>query len=391
MDKVLLPFRQGKFVNTLFIANILISIHYALVIYINSTLLTNFFTEGQVSALYIIGSILDGLMLINASRILEKIGGFRFIIYSITFELLSTIGLMFSANALFVAISFLIHVFNISLILFNMDVFLEGASTNEETTGSIRATYLTMANICIVVAPTIVSFLTKDNDFYKVYLLSAIFLIPFYFIVRNFKNFRHGARKHVVLKETTLEFIKNKNIFGVTVANFLLQLFYGFMVIYTPIYLTKHIGFEWSEVGIIFTIMLLPFVLFEFPVGELEDYKYGEKEFMAIGFVILSLTTAFMGFIITKTFWMWATILFLSRIGASFVEISAESYFFKQINDERSDIISLFRGVRPIAFIIAPIIATISLQLINFQYLFLVFGAIMVIGTKYALSLKDTK
>jgi predicted MFS family arabinose efflux permease len=195
----------------------------------------------------------------------------------------------------------------------------------------------------------------------------------------------------VVLKETTQEFLLNKNLFGVTVTNFLLQLFYGFMVIYTPIYLTKHIGFSWSETGIIFTIMLLPFVLFELPVGELEDYKYGEKEFMVIGFVILSLTTTFMGYILSNTFWMWATILFLSRIGASFVEISTDSYFFKQVDDRRSDIISLYRGVRPIAFITAPILATISLQLIPFQYLFLVFGAIMLIGTKYALSLKDTK
>lgn len=391
MDKVLLPFKQGKFVNTLFTANILISLHYALVIYINSTFLSNFFTEGQVSALYIIGSIIDAFMLINASRIIEKIGGYRFLLYTITFELLATIGLMLSASAPLVAICFLTHVFNISLVLFNMDVFLEGASTDENETGSIRATYLTMANICLVISPFLVSILLKNDNFSLVYLLSSLSLIPFYYLIRNLKNFKDKERKHVHLKETTLEFLKNKNIFDITVADFLLQLFYGFMVIFTPIYLTKHIGFSLSETGLIFTIMLLPFVLFEFPIGELEDYKYGEKEFLAIGFVILSLSTVFMSFITTKTFWMWATILFISRIGASFVEISAETYFFKQVDDEKTDIISLFRGVRPIAFIVAPIIATVALELVPFQYLYIIFGSIMVIGTKYALALKDTK
>ncbi len=391
MDKVLAPFRKGKFVNTLFFANILISLHYALVIYVNSTFLSNFFTEGQVSALYIIGSVLDATTLINASRILEKVGGYRFIIYSITFELLSTVGLMLSANPLFVALCFFVHVFNISLILFNLDIFLEGASQNEEETVSIRAAYMTMANICLVISPLLLSLILKGNNYSFVYLLASVALIPLYYVIKNFKHFRDEKRKHVVLKETSLEFLANKNLFGVTVSNFLLQLFYGFMVIYTPIYLTKHIGFSWSETGIIFTIMLLPFVLFELPVGELEDYKYGEKEFMTIGFVILALTTAFMSLITAKVVWMWALILFLSRIGASFVEISSDGYFFKQVDDRRSDIISLYRSVRPLAFIAAPIIATIALELIPFQYLYLVFGTIMIIGTKYTMSLKDTK
>ncbi|MFZ2522845.1 MAG: MFS transporter, partial [Minisyncoccia bacterium] len=391
MDKVLIPFRQGKLLNSLFLASILISFHYSLVIYVNSSLLSVYFTEGQVSALYIIGSILDLIMLINASRILEKIGSFKFILYSVTFELLSTIGLLLSANAFLVSLSFLIHVFNISLILFNMDVLVESGSSDETKTGGIRATYLTIGSICLVISPTIVSFLVKGESYTYVYLLSAIFLIPLYIFIHNFRKIQEKPRRHIVLKETTQEYLKNKNLFDVTVSNFLLQLFYGFMVIYMPIYLNQHIGFSWSEIGIIFTIMLLPFVLFELPVGELEDYKYGEKEFLTIGFVILSLATVSMSLISTKTFWLWAVILFISRIGASFVEISSESYFFKQVNDERSDIISLFRGVRPVAFIVAPVVATISLQMIPFQYIFIVFGAIMVIGTKFSLSLKDTR
>lgn len=391
MDKVLLPFRQGKFLNSLFLANILISLHYALVLYINSSQLSIYFSEGQISALYIIGSILDLIMLINASRILEKIGSFRFLFYSITFELISTVGLLLSTNAFFVALSFLVHVFTISLMLFNMDVLVESTSKNESLTGSIRAAYLTIGSICLVISPTILSFLVKDSSYYFVYLLSSLFLIPLYLFIHIFRKIKSIPRKHVILKETSLEYLRNKSLFNIAVSNFLLQLFYGFMVIFMPIYLNQYIGFSWSEIGIIFTIMLVPFVLFELPVGELEDYKYGEKEFLTIGFIILSLSTVIMSFITVKVFWIWATILFISRIGASFVEISSESYFFKQISDERTDIISLFRAVRPVAFIVAPTVATVSLQLLPFQYLFIVFGAIMIVGTKYSMSLRDTR
>ncbi len=158
-----------------------------------------------------------------------------------------------------------------------------------------------------------------------------------------------------------------------------------------PIYLQHHIGFSWAEIGIMFTIMLLPFVLFEIPVGELADYKYGEKEFLAIGFVILALSTVFMSFITVKVFWIWASILFISRVGASLVEVSSESYFFKHVNAKSTDVISFFRVDRPIAFIVAPVVATVSLELLPFQYIFIVFGVILLVGTKYALELEDTK
>jgi MFS family permease len=391
MDKLLIPFKQGKFLNTLFFANILISLHYALIIYINSSFLSVYFTAGQVSSLYIIGSILDAIMLLNASRILEKIGSYRFLLYSVTFELLSTVGLLLSANAFLVSLCFLVHVFNISLVLFNMDVLVESSSKNEGFTGGIRAAYLTITSICIVMAPSIVSFLVSDSNYSFVYLLSSLFLLPLYYFVNKFRKIENKPRKHIVIKETILQYLKDKNIFDIAVSNFLLQLFYGFMVIYMPIYLNQYIGFSWSEIGIIFTIMLLPFVLFELPVGELEDYKYGEKEFLTIGFVIISLATVFMSLIDEKSFWTWTIMLFISRIGASFVEISSESYFFKHVNQESTDIISFFRVMRPIAFIVAPIVATVSLQLIPFQYLFIVFGTFAVIGTKYAMSLKDTK
>jgi MFS family permease len=137
--------------------------------------------------------------------------------------------------------------------------------------------------------------------------------------------------------------------------------------------------------------MLLPFVFFEVPVGELADEKYGEKEFLSIGFLIMGLSTIFISFVTAKVFWIWATLLFITRVGASFVEISTESYFFKQVNPDKSDVISFFRISRPLSFIIGPILATLTLEFIQFQYIFILIGALMIVGTKYSLALNDTK
>ena len=391
MYRLLLPFKQSKLLNTIFLSNIFIAFHYALIVYVNSTFLSNFFSETQVSSLYIIGSIVNTILLLLASRILEKLGIYRFAVSCIVIEFLAVLGLAVFDSTFFIGLFFLTHLVTISLLLFNMDMFIEDVSKDETLTGSIRGTYLTITNITIVIAPSLVALLLFKNVYALVYLASCSFLIPLYYFFRRLRNVETPIVQHIKIRETLSEYVRNKNLYNILISNFLLQLFYAYMIIYVPLYLEKYIGFSWSEIGIMFTIMLLPFVLFELPVGELADDKYGEKEFLTVGFVIMGLATIFLSFLTVKIFWMWATILFITRIGASFVEISSESYFFKQVNPEKSDVISFFRINRPISFIVAPLLATITLEFISFQYIFILVGTLMILGTKYSLAITDTK
>ena len=272
-----------------------------------------------------------------------------------------------------------------------MDIFVETVAKDESKTGSVRAAYMTMANITILISPAIVALLLYNNVYSYVYTASTIFLIPLYYFIKKFKKVREKPIKHIRIKETVLEYLKNKDLYNIFISSFLLQLFYAFMVVYTPLYLSQHIGFTWSEIGVMFTIMLLPFVLFEVPIGEIEDGKYGEKEFLTIGFIVMGLSTLFISFITVKSFWVWATVLFITRIGASLVEVSTESYFFKKVDQEKTDVISFFRISRPLSFIVAPILATLSLQFVPFQYIFIIIGLCMIAGTYYSLNLLDTK
>jgi lipopolysaccharide export LptBFGC system permease protein LptF len=54
---------------------------------------------------------------------------------------------------------------------------------------------------------------------------------------------------------------------------------------------------------------------------------------------------------------MWALVLFATRIGASIVEVSNESYFFKHVKENDTALISLIRIARPLSFIVAPLFA----------------------------------
>jgi MFS family permease len=163
------------------------------------------------------------------------------------------------------------------------------------------------------------------------------------------------------------------------------------MVIYTPIYLNQTLGFTWDKIGLIFTIMLTPFVLLTYPLGELSD-KIGEKKMLLIGYVIASISTLSIPFIKSTDFWVWALVLFTTRVGAATIEIMTESYFFKRESEKDADAISFFRNTNPLSFVIGPLIALpIIYFLPSFSYLFYILGAILMGGILITIRLKDIK
>ena len=344
MDRLLIPFKQNVLLNTLFFSNFFLSLHYALIIYINSSFLSVFFKETQVSALFMIGSIVGTAVLIIASRILDGVGVYRFTRGTIVIEALATLGMAVSTSASLSAIFFVIHMANIGLVLFNMDVLVESIPLDGNIMGEIRATYLTITNLTIVLAPLLISLILTDSMYGYIYLLSSLSLLPMYLLTKRFRDIKEDKIQHISVRDTVSAYTKNADLFNIYICHQLLQLFYAFMTVYTPIYLHKYMGFSWTEIGGIFTIMLLPFVLFELPLGELSDEKYGESEFLTIGFIIMGISTLFMSFVTIKSFWIWATILFITRTGASFVEISSESYFFKKVKREETDVISFLES-----------------------------------------------
>jgi len=392
MDKFILPFKQGKLLNAIFLSNILLSFHYYLIVYINSSFLNQYFSETQISALYIIGAFINMILFINAADILNKLGNYRTAMYMIFLDALAILGLVITQTHFLVGLYFILHIVTVSFIALNLDIFLENLSNDSSKTGNIRGMFLTLANITLVISPALAALLLIEGAYWPVYLASFIFLVLLLYVIRkNFKGSITEQVKSIKIKETISEYLKDKNLYNVFGVHFILQFFYVFMTIYTPLYLINDMQFSWSEIGVMFTIMLLPFILFELPVGDVEDKKYGEKEFMTIGLIIMGLSTIFISFVTMKSFWIWTTILFITRIGASFVEISTDTYFFKQISTKRASIISFYRLTRPLAMIVTPIIMTIFLQFIPFQYTFIIIGALVIVGTHYSMALVDTK
>jgi MFS family permease len=299
--------------------------------------------------------------------------------------------LVVGKNPILVTGFFILYIASNNLMVYSLDIFVEHFSQNSST-GKARGLYLMITNLAWMLSPFVAGVIVSKHGFSSLYsLVICIILFVFLFIRFALKKFKDS----VYLKMSLLDgfsFIKNRpNIIKIIILNFFLQFFFSWMIVFTPIYLREIVGFGYGTIGIIFMVMLSPFVLLQLPLGILADKKLGEKEMLIIGFIIMGLSTILFGAYGGASPIIFAVILFFTRVGASTIEVMCETYFFKQINDNEPEIISLYRTTTPIAFIVAPLIGSFLILRIPFSSLYSILGILVLIGTFFILRLKDTK
>ncbi len=375
----------------LFLTNFLFAFSIALPAYVSSNLLKEFVSAKFIGIIYTLGSLLTIIAFANIPRVLRKFTNYKTAIVLVIMQILLLIILAAANNLFTVVIAFILYWTTTSLLVFNLDIFLESFSA-DDSTGDTRGKFFTAGNAAWIVAPASAGYLLIDGEFWKIFFAASIFtMLIAYMLIKNFKHFKDPEYTDTQLISTLKKIIARKNIFKIFASNFLLYFFYSWMVIYMPIYLHVNLGFSMQELGIMFTIMLTPFFLIEFPAGKLADTKLGEKELLTIGFIIMAISTISLSFITSSSFWVWTSVLFTTRIGASLVEIMTETYFFKKIDGTNIHLLSAYRSNRSFASVIAPLIASLFLIFFNFKYLFLLLGIIMLTGIRFSLTLKDTK
>jgi len=379
--------------SSVFIFLLLFVLHISPTFYINSGFLSTFFSATGVSMIYTVASLITigGVLLVR--KLLPKIGNYNLFMLAMFGELFALVGMLTAIHPTVVMFSFFLHFISTAIIFFNLDVFLESSSCDEKT-GGTRGTSLTFQNLGFILGPIAASLLIGIDSYWKVYAFSILILIPAIILgARSFGNFGDPKYKRISFFLQTKQIIKEKDIFFALLCAFMLRVFFAWMVIYSPLFLHNTIGFTWQATTLIIGLGLIPFVLLEYWLGKLADNRYGEKEFMSLGFVVMAIACA--AFVFAPqipNFILWVSIIFMTRVGASMVEVMSEIYIFKKIDVTDINTISFFRILQPTAYVISPIIATIALYFLgDIKWLFLVLALYLLYGLRYSLALNDTK
>lgn len=377
---------------SVYLAVLFLSFHYFFIVYINSNFLGTFIDEKYVGYFYILGSITGIIFLLSSYRILRKIGNYRFALIAVLTEIITLIALSQAHSIWIAGVAFIVQHATNPVILYSLDIFLESV-TDKENAGKSRGMFLTILNTPPIVATLVTGIILRDNDFSQVYMISIAFLIPLLLIIlSNFKKFKDEKYTKIEIKDVFKRFKSERLIRDIFIDNILLQVFYAVMTIYLPVYLLKNIGFSLTEISFMFSLMLVPFVLLQFPVGRIADEKLGEKELLILGFVIMTFSMLMISFLKLPTVVLWTMVLILTRIGAAIVEIMTETYFFKHVGKSDAHVLSIFRMSHAIAFALMPLIGGLLLFFVSIQYIFAIFAFIILFfGLRYAFDLVDTK
>lgn len=362
----------------------------AVLIYVMSSYFKTVSGTENVGIFYLVAYSVELLLLLNFHKIVSSVGRSRALLFILLFKFPILLSLVLLPSNYVSIIPLVMYLIVGSLSWVALDMILESCST-DRFSGRIRGLHLTVMNLGYVFGPFLSVRLIDRFNFRGIFIF-LIILYSFIFLIAllGFRNIKETVRDRPKVLEIFRKVFKRKNVLRAYYISFILEFFYALMVIYTPIYL-RNLGISWDQIGIIFTIMLLPFVLFQYPAGLLADRKTGEKELIIAAIAMLGLSTFAVYFMSTASIALWAAVLFLTRIGASLIELLRDSYFYKRIGSCDIDLIDFFRTSRPVAYIAAAILSTFLLFVFPLKAIFILVAVVAISALYPAFKIVDNK
>jgi len=364
----------------------------AITIYIFLPYLTSFMPAAYSGLVIAGGALIACSIFPLLPHLVVRFGAQRLALFFGFSEMLALLMLAFMpgaiAGAIFVAVTIAMQPF----IAYTLDILLEATVSEETTTGRVRAVYLTAWSLAGLFAPLLLGVLLADSEAYRsVFLLGAVAFVPFLtlFAARRLPTMKNLPLSH--MSDSVRCILNDRDLSAITFCNLLLYLFFMWAPLYVTAYLHTVLGFAWSDLSFIFFLMLLPYVVIQYPAGILADRYFGEKEMLFAGFLIAGASLAAVGLFSTTTpLFIIATVLIISRIGAALIESMTQAHFFRRITERDINSISVFRGIWPIANVIAPSVGSLLLFFGSYPLLFFITGGFLALaGAIATLRIKD--
>ncbi|MDO9230998.1 MAG: MFS transporter [bacterium] len=362
----------------------------AMLIYVMSTYFKLSIGTENVGIFYAVSYIIFLVILLNLHKFVRILGKSNIFYFSLFAKLIVIFGLILVEPSKLGILLMILYIILGHIEWVALDFIIEEVST-DRMSGRIRGMHLTILNAGFLFGPFVSTYFLDKINFHGVFIFALIFnIFVFIFALIGFRKVNKRFEQKLKVLDILKKVLARKNIMRIYYISFVLEFFYALMVIYTPIYL-RDLGFSWEDIGIIFTIMLIPFVIFQYPAGLLADKKMGEKELLFFSILIMGISTMLIYFMGTGSVVKWALILFVTRIGASLIEILRDSYFYKRIDCRDVDVIDFFRTSLPTAYIFATIFSSFVFLFLPIKFVFVLTGLIVLSALYPAFRLADNR
>jgi MFS family permease len=108
---------------------------------------------------------------------------------------------------------------------------------------------------------------------------------------------------------------------------------------------------------------------------------------------MVNIAFIFVTIVTTNNIFIWITILFIGRIGATITETENYAYFYKKIDGRSAGLIALFQNMVNIAFIFVTIVGAVLINIfnINLPIIFLIVGILGLLSIFIIIKIRDTE
>ena len=209
------------------------------------------------------------------------------------------------------------------------EIIFRDNSKNKELNKKEGILY-SLENLGWVIGPLIATLILTKKGMNHVFLIAGIiFLIAIATLystkIKNIEKTRKSIDKKYI--QNLLDFIKNKRLRIPYLMSLGISFWWGIIYIYVPLFAIAK-GVSGQEIGIFFSILVIPLVLTEFKVGKLSQ-KIGLKTFFIIGFLGLSIISLTL-FIVQNIYYQLGLII-LASFFVGCLEPTQEIFFFRQV------------------------------------------------------------
>ena len=361
----------------------------AFFIYVLSSYFSDIVRNSNVGIFYLLGYGGVLWMLFYLQPLIRFLGKARTLYLSLAVSIVASALLAAASNPWVMVGTALLLMVSTNITWVSLDVLLESFS-QDQVSGSIRGLYLTVMNAGLLIAPFLSLRTLEKWNYEGIFLVLVVgYALVFIVALLSFRTDNRVFQERLRMSFTIRKMLHERNLLRIYHISFAMEFFYSLMIIYTPLHL-RNLGFSWNEIGIMFTIMLIPFVLLQYPLGILADRYFGEKEMLIGSLAIACAATFSLSFLPAGSMAAWGMALFMTRVGIAGIEILRDSYFYKQIDGDSLDIIAFFRTARPLANIVAAILSTLMLLLFPVVSVFFIVAFILFLALLETCFLKDT-
>ena len=254
------------------------------------------------------------------------------------------------------------------------------SSSKRGNLGESEGEYFTFVNFGVLVGVLLGGAIAISSSYSVVFLYASLIFLGTYFLAQRI-GINDGFKPHnniakIDILQEARRFFRDRKLRMAYMANVGLYFWASASLLYLPIIL-KSLGFDFQKIGMILAVMIVPFLMLEYPVGKLAQ-KWGSKIFISAGFFVIALASLLIYLNYGAIFSM-ILFFFLSFMGSAAIEplnemiVNARSSGKNEVQN-----MAIFKTSLRLAYFLGPLCAGLFISFFGISGMFLAMSVIMV-------------